>query len=1183
MSDSQLKDKSFTPTQQKAANFYRALQNANCGFWTIFVNDDGPMVRFDETACLILGTTENLFQWDNFLTLFIHPDDTRTLAQRLEECYDGKFLSVTESFLCHNLEHDSWLQARLTGGLWVTEDGDQREVCLILQILDTNEELRLTRTECNLSLGQEKQRALTEIRNELKAISSTLGLEANLERRMVSSRREGFLHSAENFVPDVLGVFKFITEQMWWYKSIIDNIPFPVFITDTDKNYSYMNEPATNFMWISGRDEDIGSPYLQWGVDANGNPGSGLGYLEEGKNSFVLFNPSIQRYFQGHASYLFDQQGNQTGHLETIYDITEVHEADERLRIMLDSTPLCCNFWDMDFNNIDCNEAAAKLFELKSKQEYLDRFFELSPEFQPDGRPSAEVATEHITRAFAEGREQFEWMHQLLDGTPIPSEITLVRVEHGDTYIVVGYTKDLRELKAKQSALDKERVLLKKILDNSPICFLILVNGAIAFVAPYAQEFLGISTTSSLDDFFAEEQEKQDFFDSITSAGNVAWRVIAVKTADGSVKEMLTNAFTAEYYEEPCIMAWFMDISEMREKEREILLAKEVAEESARAKSDFLANMSHEIRTPMNAILGMTNLVLNTELNARQRDYLEKSEHSARALLRILNDILDFSKIEAGKMEMEEVPFGTEDILRRATDIILPKTVEKQLELFLDISPELPMTLVGDPLRLHQVLINLLSNAVKFTNEGDITLRVSLLEADAHSALISFEVADTGIGLTQAQADKLFSPFTQADTSTTRRYGGTGLGLAICKNLVGMMGGEIGCRPNEGNGSIFHFSARFRREDAKTLHANIGTELSGLNVLAVDDRLNALARMEEILRALGCKPHMASSAAEAELVLQDAPRPFDLMLLDWNLPEEEKQAVCNLAQRLQKTKKTLALSAEYWSDETLKAVQALGVTGALIKPLTINSTYAAIMGIMRGTSAEKQNKNTHKNNMVEEDKLRGLEVLLAEDNEINQIVASEMLALAQVKVTIANNGFEVIKLLQKYPFDLVLMDIQMPEMDGITATARLRKDPRFAKLPIIAMTAHAMVGDREKSLEAGMNDHITKPVEQEELFKTIAKWAPERRRAAEDAPAPEARQTEKADLNHLAGRLQELMTHMQGRRVLRAKEILADLRKADLPQDIMDSLQELTDVIALYKFHEAIHLTEALMQRCAAE
>ena len=777
-----------------------------------------------------------------------------------------------------------------------------------------------------------------------------------------------------------------------------------------------------------------------------------------------------------------------------------MEEANERNRIMLDTSPLACNFWDENFNNIDCNEEAAKLFDLSGKQEYLDRFFELSPVLQPNGRPSPEMAKEYITTAFRDGYCRFEWMHQKLDQTPVPSEITLVRVERSSGSIVVGYTRDLRELKAKEAELDKERLLLMRILDSSPICFVILVDGVIRFSTPYARAFFGIEVGNPVADLHIAPESLSLLLEELKQEGSVNWQIMPIQSVDGSRKEMLVNAFVAEFYGEQSIMAWFLDVTEMREHERQLRLARDAAEESVIAKSSFLANMSHEIRTPMNAIMGMTRLVLETELSPRQRDYLEKSEASAKALLRIINDILDFSKIEAGRLEMEQIEFSLENALSRVADVVVDKAHQKGLEILLSIEPATPVSLIGDPLRLHQVLVNLLSNSVKFTEEGEIALRVDVLSQQEKSALLRFSVQDTGVGMMPEQIAKLFSPFSQADTSTTRRYGGTGLGLAICKRLVEMMGGSIGCRSEVGKGSEFYFTANFARISSEDGLTPKRKSLRGLSVLVVDDNATSLEIISAQLASIGCRVEVVQNGEDALKMLKDAisrQKPFDVVVMDWKIPgldglETSRRIQEKLAPNIPPV---IIMATAYWSEEILQRAQKVGIKNVLTKPVmpsvlfdAIADSFAESLGKPVVLEALQSEATGAREKGKLPDKWIGMPVLLAEDNDINQLIAREILEQAGFVVDIAGNGLEAIRMAESGNYALILMDIQMPEMDGLTATKELRTKERFKTIPIIAMTAHAMVGDREKSLTAGMNDHVTKPIDPDELFQTMERW-----------------------------------------------------------------------------------------------
>ncbi len=524
----------------------------------------------------------------------------------------------------------------------------------------------------------------------------------------------------------------------------------------------------------------------------------------------------------------------------------EIEEANARVRAMFDNAPLGCTMTDPDFQAIDCNNQILRMHGLTDKVSYTEHFFELSPEFQPDGSLSAEFAAKHLNKAFEEGYDQFEWMHRTITGEELPVEITIIRVMVGDKPRVAGYVRDLRELKIAQKALDRERA--------------------------------------------------------------------------------------------------------------ELVLAKEAAEAASHTKSTFLANMSHEIRTPMNAILGLAYLALQNEnIPQAQRDTFSQIHSAATGLLGVINDVLDFSKIEASKLSLEAAPFSLVEQVRNIMDIIRFKSTEKNIDLTFRIAQDVLEAdcFLGDAARLRQVLINLLGNAVKFTDKGGVVFEVECLEQTSENTLLLFSVHDTGIGIKPEVQALLFQPFSQADGSITRRFGGTGLGLAISQQLVQLMGGKIWLESEADIGSTFYFSIPFTKAE----------------------KLPSVKH-----------PHISS----------------------WN-------------------------------------------------------------------------------------SLHGKRVLLVEDNEVNQMIAQSLLEQVGILSHVAANGQEALEFLAHTEVDLILMDIQMPILDGLEATRRIRCQKglcgqRGAQVPIVAMTAHAMDNDHAKSLAAGMNAHITKPIEPECLFATLAEW-----------------------------------------------------------------------------------------------
>jgi CheY-like chemotaxis protein len=498
----------------------------------------------------------------------------------------------------------------------------------------------------------------------------------------------------------------------------------------------------------------------------------------------------------------------------------------------------------------------------------------------------------------------------------------------------------------------------------------------------------------------------------------------------------------------------------------------------------------------MNAVIGLSHLALGTELDPRQRDYLTKIEDSARALLGIINDILDFSKIEAGKLDIEAIPFDLYgDVLDNLANVVGLKASEKGLELLFDFDTDLPSALVGDPLRLGQICINLMNNAVKFTEAGTITLGIRVLRNDAHAVMLRFEVRDTGIGMSEAQRARLFQSFSQADSSTTRKYGGTGLGLAISKRLAEMMGGEIGVESESGQGASFWFTARLGRGDASQVQGQHGLDarISELKVLVVDDNSAARVILARYLESFGYTVEGVACGEKALGLLEAATEaPFDLVLMDWKMPGMDGLAATRRIKADQKISKVPAvlMATAFDREELLREAGEGLVTGVLVKPISPSTLLDGILETF-GQGAGRRHVSAA---VAPPPSAAGARILLVEDNEINQQVAREILEGAGAQVSIANDGREGVDALKARPeaFDAVLMDIQMPVLDGYAATREIRKDTRFRDLPMIAMA-----GDRERALQAGMNDHVAKPIDVKALFEVLGRWVrvPEARRA----------------------------------------------------------------------------------------
>ncbi len=642
--------------------------------------------------------------------------------------------------------------------------------------------------------------------------------------------------------------------------------------------------------------------------------------------------------------------------------INKLHESDEYSKVMLDASPVGAMIWDSNLHPIDCNTSMAEAFGLKKERRaFMENLHKLYPEYQPDGMTSVQKIQEHLLEALKEGRSEGLWMGQTIHGEEVPTKATAVRAKHNGQDMVVVFYQDLRELEENIKKAQNAEKRSKAILNGVPLGINMLTPDLQIFDCN--EEAIRITRFASREEFlsktmvsFPEVQPNgipsllflQEHLAQTTQNEKSRFELVAIDAND----ELYTLDVTlvlAHLEGEEIYIAYCFDLRETKQMLKDIELARENAEKSAHAKSEFLANMSHEIRTPMNGILGLLRILSGTDLDLKQKDYIQKALFSTNELLRIINDILDFSKIEAGKLEMEIIPFTIHDICSDMENLFMETIKGKKLQYYIN-EGEFPMQpILGDPLRLKQVFFNLINNAIKFTEKGSIDVEVSTVK-QGNTLECQFKVTDTGIGLSAEQTEHLFTAFTQADTSVTRKYGGTGLGLAISKNIVKMMQGNIWVESTLGKGSSFFFTAYFE-------------------------------------------------------------------LADTNSKQES----------------TFGESIE-----------------------------------------EKKNCTEH--------------ILLVEDNQINQIIAEELLQSFGYTLDIANHGQEALDMLEKKPYDIVLMDIQMPIMDGLTTTRNIRKMPQFSSLPIVAMSAHAMTGDKEKSLKSGMNDHITKPISPEILYNTLRYW-----------------------------------------------------------------------------------------------
>ncbi|MDM8536433.1 response regulator [Desulfobacterales bacterium HSG17] len=528
-------------------------------------------------------------------------------------------------------------------------------------------------------------------------------------------------------------------------------------------------------------------------------------------------------------------------------------------------------------------------------------------------------------------------------------------------------------------------------------------------------------------------------------------------------------------------------------REREI--ERRAAEQATQAKSQFLASMSHEIRTPMNGVIAAADLALAEQQTPKTEKYLRIVHNSGHSLLGIINDILDFSKIEAGQLELEYANFRLDDVTERITDILVSKAAEKKIELLIDLNPQTPLNLVGDALRLQQIITNLIGNALKFTDSfGSVTIAIHPLKkngADPNISWVQFSVKDTGIGIKEEYLKRLFEPFTQADATTTRKYGGTGLGLTISKQLVEKMGGQLNVESEFGVGTRFFFEIPFSapKENEDPAPSILLSDITPLHALVVDDNYESRLITQKLLNSFDITAELASSGIDAITCLEKSgDRSIGIVILDWIMPGMDGIETAQKIRQDLQIKIPLIMMTSFGNEITRQETEATGISSCLTKPITAPALMNAILNAFgksdqRATRSAKQTVDAVKQH---KDDIQGARILLAEDNLTNQEIAVAILQGAGLNITIANNGLEAMEHLQQEQYDTVLMDIQMPEMDGYTATRKIRKQKAFKDLPIIAMTAHALKGDDDKCIAAGMNGYISKPINQQKLFETLA-------------------------------------------------------------------------------------------------